>query len=103
MQMNDHQKRLSTKIEELQRNLTLKSQQLFNLELRHEKNQNDLKESDMRFYTTIRPQADKATEIDSNFMGTPVEVAVQTNESIAAYVDQEITPRTQNSETIAEI
>ena len=48
----------------------------------------------MRFYTTIRPQADKATEIDSNFMGTPVEVAVQTNESIAAYVDQEITPRT---------
>ena len=36
-------------------------------------------------------------------METKAEVAVQTNESIAAYIDQEFTPRTSNSETIEAI
>ena len=82
--MNDQQKRLSTKIKDLQRNLTLKDQQLQNFKVRHEKDQHDLKDSDERFLKTFKDPRDKATEIGSDLLGTPIEVAVQTNETIAS-------------------
>ena len=68
---------LAAKIREIQKALDLKETFALNLKLQLDKSQQIIKESETKFYRTLRMTADKATEIGIDFCGQSAETTVQ--------------------------